>query len=350
MEVRRNVRVADWRVKQNPPEIPIRAAATGARGLCGAWICAAALILAGCAAELHSSVEQLPADGISGGRVVYRPAWFDLRASRLKLSGDLTAIEILDRRPVAGGEELRFKSAGSPGRVVFQAPEGLELAIRFYVSAADSDGDGFPDSSELISAEDRAAFVGWFVRIAEAQYIRPSRAWHEREQDCAGLIRFAYREALKRHDAAWQERTGVLIDKNLPDPARFVYPRIPYLGERIFRLRAPAGAFAPEHFGPFADAATLMQFNARLISRDADQAEPGDLLFFRSDWNLSFPYHSMIVATRDETGVRVIYHTGGSAGLKRAPLSYLTDGPDPRWRPLASNPHFLGVFRLHLIE
>lgn len=344
MEIRRNVGLRVWRVKQNPPR------PRAGRFLHAACIFAAALLLAGCAAELKSSVEQLPADGISGGRVVYNPGWFAPRAAPLAVRGDLAAIDILERRRRGGGEELRFKSAGAPGRVVFHAPEQLELEVRFFASAADGDGDGFPDSSELISAQDRQAFVDWFVRIAESQYIRPSRAWNEREQDCAGLIRFAYREALKRHDSAWQERTGVLIDKNLPDPARFAYPRIPYLGERIFRLTAPGEAFARADFGPFADAATLMQYNARLISRDVQQAEPGDLFFFRSDWNLEFPYHSMIVAGRDPSGLRVIYHTGGAAGLKRAPIDYLLASPDPRWRPLASNPRFLGVFRLHIID
>lgn len=333
MEIRRNLRAGVGRVKQNPLAVYV-----------------AAFALASCAAELSSSVEQLPADGISGGRVVYTPQWNVARAPQLELHGDLAVIEILERRPRGGGEEVRFKSAGAPGRVTFRAADELQLEIRFFASSADGDGDGFPDSSELISADDRQAFVDWFVRIAEAQYVRPSRAWNEREQDCAGLIRFAYREALKQHDTAWQERTGVLIDKNLRDPARFTYPRIPFLGERIFRLRAPAGGFAPADFGPFADAATLMQYNTRLVSRDVEQAEPGDLFFFRSDWNLEFPYHSMIVAGRDRSGLRVIYHTGGTAGLKRAPLDYLLASPDRRWRPLAANPHFLGVFRLHIID
>ncbi len=343
-QTRRNVGVRTPFVKQNP------SAWSRWRPRFAAWICLAVLAGPGCSAELSSTVERLPADGISGGRVFFSPAWTDARTQSLTTHGTLDALEVLERRERGRDLEILFKSTGAPGRVVFQTQDGLQLAIEFYAAPTDGDNDGFPDSSELISAEDRRAFAEWFVRIAEAQYIRPSRAWNEREQDCAGLIRFAYREALKKHDAAWQERTGVLIDKNLPDAARFRYPRIPYLGERIFRLRSPGARFALTDFGVFADAATLMQWNARLVTREADQAQSGDLLFFRSDWNLEFPYHSMIVAGRDAQGLRVIYHTGGAGGLKRAPLAYLYASADPRWRPLASNPHFLGVFRLHILD
>jgi uncharacterized protein YfaT (DUF1175 family) len=46
----------------------------------------------------------------------------------------------------------------------------------------------------------------------------------------------------------------------------------------------------------------------------------------------------------------VVYHTGpsdeGAGEVRKARLATLALHPSPRWRPLASNPQFVGVFRL----
>ena len=49
----------------------------------------------------------------------------------------------------------------------------------------------------------------------------------------------------------------------------------------------------------------------------------------------------------------VVYHTGpldgGPGEVRKLSLATLEAHPTPRWRPLASNPHFVGVFRLALL-
>jgi uncharacterized protein YfaT (DUF1175 family) len=46
----------------------------------------------------------------------------------------------------------------------------------------------------------------------------------------------------------------------------------------------------------------------------------------------------------------IVYHTGPSdedAGeVRKVRLSTLVQHPSPRWRPVVSNPQFVGVFRL----
>lgn len=68
--------------------------------------------------------------------------------------------------------------------------------------AAPSDAYGYPLEVRITDAKDREAFMRWFAAIAEAQYTAPSPDWNAEDQDCAGLLRFAYVEALKPKTAA----------------------------------------------------------------------------------------------------------------------------------------------------
>ena len=67
----------------------------------------------------------------------------------------------------------------------------------------DSFGDGTPDFLRLTDPADRAAFRQWFTLIADYQAIRPRSELPPEITDCAGLLRYSYREALKRHDDSW---------------------------------------------------------------------------------------------------------------------------------------------------
>ena len=40
------------------------------------------------------------------------------------------------------------------------------------------------------------------------QFYRISDQWNGEQRDCAGLVRFAWREALRRHDRAWLQKRG----------------------------------------------------------------------------------------------------------------------------------------------
>ena len=225
----------------------------------------------------------------------------------------------------------------------------------------DSDADGIPDREELSAFGDRENFRKWFTSIAEAQFYRPSEEWNESQRDCAGLVRFAWREALRAHDRAWLLRMGDDYDPVAPDVRAYTLERSP-VGEKLFRTSA--GTFEDEDladgtFSEFADARTLKEYNTRFVGRDAARAEAGDLVFFRQPWVQKYPYHVMLFLgrSRADSGAAddwVVYHTGSSAKdageVRLARLSVLARHPDARWRPAASNRNFLGVYRLKILD
>jgi uncharacterized protein YfaT (DUF1175 family) len=136
------------------------------------------------------------------------------------------------------------------------------------------------------------------------------------------------------------------------------YPDTP-LGPALFRVRE--GRFAPPDlndgaFAQFADAKTLVERNAFLVSRDVRMALPGDLLFYRQ-FGHSSPWHSMIVIRGGGDAV-VVYDTGPDHSrdqhqpgeLRRVMLSDLLDHPQAEWRPAPGNPNFLGVYRWNILR
>jgi uncharacterized protein YfaT (DUF1175 family) len=215
-------------------------------------------------------------------------------------------------------------------------------------------GDGTPDFLRLNDPTDQAAFRRWFTLIAEYQAIRPRAEVPAEVTDCASLLRYAYREALKRHDESWFMTSGTEIAEPPGEIREWSYPHTP-LGTALFRVRS--GAFEAQDlndgaFAQFADAKTLVERNAYMVSRDARQAQPGDLLFYRQ-FGQSSPWHSMIVA-RAGAEASVVYDTGtdhGKAGeLRRVLLAELLDHPQPQWRPIPDNPNFLGVYRWNILR
>jgi uncharacterized protein len=225
----------------------------------------------------------------------------------------------------------------------------------------DSDSDGIPDPVELRSYGDRESFRRWFTAVAEAQFYESSREWNESQRDCAGLVRFAWREALRRHDRAWLLRMGETYDPVAPDVRAYTLERSP-VGEKLFRTAA--GSFEEANlsdgtFSEFADARTLKEFNSRFVGREPSRAEAGDLLFFHQPWVQKYPYHVMLFLGRardDAEGAAdwLVYHTGSTAAdageVRKVRLSALARHPDPRWRPVASNKNFLGFYRLKILE
>ena len=256
---------------------------------------------------------------------------------------------------VHGTGRHRFRGTGSepdtaPG-TVHAASNATGWARRPWT---DRYGDGTPDFLRLTDPADQAAFRQWFTQIADYQAVRPRTEVPAEITDCASLLRYAYREALKRHDDTWFATTGIDVAA-LPGEIRaWRYPETP-LGAGLFRVRP--GSFEPADaangaFAQFADAKTLVERNAYFVSRDVLQAQPGDLLFYRQ-FGQSSPWHSMIV-TRVGSEAAVVYDTGedhGRAGkLRRVALAELLDHPQPQWRPLPSNPNFLGVYRWNILR
>jgi uncharacterized protein YfaT (DUF1175 family) len=227
--------------------------------------------------------------------------------------------------------------------------------------SSDSDTDGIPDNAELRSFDDRQSFRRWFAAIAEMQFYQVSDEWNAEQRDCAGLIRFAWREALRKHDRPWFQKMGAVYEPVSPDVRAFTLDTNP-LGEKLFR--ADFGSFqegdpASDKFAKFADARTLKNFNCVFVSRDRRRAERGDLLFFHQPWVQKFPYHAMIfiadpVRDAESAADWVVYHTGASpndeGALKKVRLAVLDHHPDKRWRPIENNPNFLGFYRLKMLD
>jgi uncharacterized protein YfaT (DUF1175 family) len=254
-------------------------------------------------------------------------------------------------KQTAEGSKQKAEIKTSPGRTD-TAPEAKLI---------DSDNDGVPDVAELRAFQDRDSFRRWFTALAEIQFYQLSDEWNAEQRDCAGLVRFAMREALRRHDRIWFQKMGQGYETVAPDVVGFDLDKNP-LGEKIFRT--DFGSFHESdlrngRFSEFADGRSLKNFNSVFVSRDRREAQPGDLLFFYQPWVQKFPYHVMILlgsARIAPNGAQdwVVYHTGSSptdqGTVKKVQLSVLDRHPDPRWRPVESNRNFIGFYRLKILQ
>lgn len=243
-----------------------------------------------------------------------------------------------------------FFSAGCRESSASQPPNSMVVS--------DSDRDGIPDAAELTTYDDRESFRRWFTAIAEMQFYRMSDSWSVEQRDCAGLVRFAWREALRRHDRSWFQAMGEGYEAVAPDLRAYTLDRSP-LGEKLFRSDYGQYRENDPNFSEFADARTLKNYNAVFISRDPIRARPGDLLFFHQPWVQRFPYHVMIYLGEPRHASQgaadwVVYHTGsspsGSGEVKKVRLADLNRHPDKRWRPVENNRNFLGFYRLKILE
>lgn len=275
------------------------------------------------------------------------PLWLSVVCLSFYLSAGRTRSNSLSKRlPISPS----VSRSDSPG------PRPPSTAV-----SVDSDRDGIPDAAELVSFRDRETFKRAFSRIAEMQFYRISDHWNSEQRDCAGLVRFAWREAMRRHDRAWLQKMGPGYEDLATDVSSNYLDRSP-LGEKFFRT--DFGPYKPsdlaeEKFAEFADARTLKNFNSRFIGRDRQHAQPGDLLFYHQPWVQKFPYHVMIFVGESDVDSGkerdwVVYHTGASAVdegmVKKVELSVLDQHPNKRWRPVESNPNFLGFYRLKILE
>jgi uncharacterized protein len=220
--------------------------------------------------------------------------------------------------------------------------------------------DGTPDFLRLDSAADREAFRDWFAAIAEYQALRPTTELPVEINDCAALLRYAYRGALHAHTGEWLEENKLEALAFLPSIRKYSYPHTP-LGTGLFRVRPPLPAEnLHQSFAEFADAKTLIRLSTFFVSRDVRLALPGDLLFYRQ-LEQSSPYHSITFIGRSRfiagEGLEdpiLVYHTGptGKAAgeMRRVQLRQLMQHPSPRWRPLPGNSNFLGVYRWNILR
>ncbi|MEP7364652.1 MAG: DUF1175 family protein [Acidobacteriota bacterium] len=204
---------------------------------------------------------------------------------------------------------------------------------------------------------DRRAFTAWFTFLAEAMFARDPVELPRAVSDCAGLLRFCLAESLRQHDIPWARSLALPFLPPAGRVQRFEYPRTTPHGPRLFRTSESSADWAE-----FADAQTLMRHNAHPRTRDIEQAQPGDLLFYEQLGARS-PYHCMVFLgssrMEEDRGPFLVYHTGPSHSQSAAPepgemrrptLEQLLTHPSPEWRPLEGNSNFLGVFRWNILE
>lgn len=194
-----------------------------------------------------------------------------------------------------------------------------------------------------LTRSDRRVFRSWFTWLAEALYAIPAERRPREVTDCSALLRFAYREALQSHTAEWAQALGLEWMPPLGELSR------PVRGGAVFQA-----AGASRHF---ADAEHLMRENCHLVARDWMQAQAGDLLFYRQ-FSGSQPWHGMVFLARsafDSTREPLaVYHTGPISGttgeIRRPTMQELLQHREPRWRPVAGNGNFLGVYRWNILR
>lgn len=236
---------------------------------------------------------------------------------------------------------------------IFHGKSMATLKLHFLLDEEDSIGDGTPDFLRLHTVEDRSAFRGWFTAMADAAADLPPGRLPREINDCAALLRWCYRNALHAHDEPWLKDAPASLDLTRPSVLQYGYPLTP-LGSALYRVREGAYSIGDSNngaFAQFADARTLWRLNTFFLTRDVRFARPGDLLFFRQ-LEQNSPYHSMIV-----TGPPLkwaVYHTGPigkrPGEMRRVLLADLLEHPDPRWRPVASNSNFLGVYCWNILR
>ena len=241
------------------------------------------------------------------------------------------------------------------------APNAITTNEIHLASSRDLDADGFPDASELDDETDRRNFRRWFVSIAESQLYKEDPAWRQDDHDCAGLIRFAYREALKQHDTKWLSSKPFLLDAAIADVRKYNYPKVPLLQTRIFRTRE--GNFNETNlddttFAVTALAAKLRSYNTVFLGKSLENVQPGDLLFYLNTGDAQMPQHSMIFLSDSRRPASfedaVVYHTGPRDDkpgvLKKVRLADLLKHPDERWHPAPENRYFLGYYRWKILD
>jgi len=311
----------------------------------------------------HVSIHpaQLVADGYDAATLeIEAPA---SATPRISISENPHGASVQDVSFHTNDWQARIRAGVVPGRIAVRVEvAGFPAAwveLNTTPDYADSDGDGTPDVLRLDDESDRRAFRRWFTFLAEVQYFQQPGARPAEIVDCAALIRYAYREGLRGHDSIWAGEAGLPVVPGLPSVAKYQYPFTP-LGAALFRVRPgpfQASDISAGAFAQFADAQTLQRFNSHRVSRSLSHAQPGDLLFFRQEAG-HMPFHSMIYLGPSQITAGaaryVVYHTGpdgeDSGIIRRLTTDELLRYPEPQWRPVESNPAFLGVYRWNILR
>src|SRR5271166_5086701 len=223
--------------------------------------------------RVQRSETTLPADGFTSTELkIHSSNGRELRGLQVQVENPHGAA--VESMSVEGGSATASLRAGVlPGhtklRVTAPGFTSQEIALQTTLDASDTIGDGTPDFLRLHDPADRAAFRRWFTLLAESQYYRGNDLPAEVD-DCAALLRFAYREALREHDATWAHGIAMPVPASAADIQQYQYPYTP-LGAALFRVRS--GSFEASDprngsFAQFADVETLLRRNTFFVGRD----------------------------------------------------------------------------------
>jgi hypothetical protein len=221
---------------------------------------------------------------------------------------------------------------------------------RFY--RLDLNGNGFPDVAEL-DYDDSENFRNWFTSIILNVVVNHSTILPESYSDCAGLVRYAYKEALKKHDPIWIEQSsykGIVFE----DVQNYNYPNVPALKQFLFKINNNKYSYdeISADFSVFASARHILEYNTVFVSKDIYAAKSGDVIGFFHPEDPEFPYHIMVYL-RNNTESYILYHTGpvdergGELRIVRLEDMFFAD---PSWLPSYQNKYFMGVFRFKILS
>lgn len=262
------------------------------------------------------------------------------------------------RKPLAKPDETQT--------LVYIIIRGNHQPPKFFVPGEDPDSEMPPELKEYkqktepklkikedgysyLRPSDEKALRESVTRLALLQAKKISPQWEEKQRDCSGLVRFAFREAMKVRSQEQNLNIGIPKYLHLPSVSEYsrrIFPQYPEIWQAGYE------SSGQPRFGSYADAETLIGFNFRKKSRDISTAQNGDLLVFLKSLDSDQPYHLMIFVENRPEDV-LVYHTGDRTDdvqVRVVRMSDLMQSPDPVWIPRADNPHFLGVYEWNRIK
>lgn len=152
------------------------------------------------------------------------------------------------------------------------------------------------------------------IRIALDQAESPSPRWEPQQRDCAGFVRYVYKNALNTKEPLWRDWTG-----------------------------------RESHY---ANAELLVSKNFTLIQHEINESsKTGDILVFRREGEKKEDqWHLMILMESpwDKNKWLVTYHNGSrddKAGVKKVWLQELFNTDQEQWKPVPENKNYVGVYR-----
>ena len=196
--------------------------------------------LAPAAFDLQLSASSIPADGFSTSELTIHSTGHDLRGIRVEIeTPHQVTLESLTISGDAVNTSLQAGVIPGEASIRVSAPGFTPQEIRLTTTPDNSDsvGDGTPDFLRLHDPADRRAFRHWFTLLAESQFYRPQPM--PEVDDCAALLRFSYREAMRQHDSTWAHAVALPAPASVGDIRQYQYPYTP-LAADIFRVKRAA--------------------------------------------------------------------------------------------------------------